>query len=164
MFCLATFCQLLSMSLWTCQFLLTRLFVVTVGECVTVVVLQRYPDLSGSQDILRATTGQLWRLELQWDSSALEERCPDYWEARLPEAGVQWGMVSPQDIGILLLSWRAATAEFCSAPLRGILAELYASSAAQDVSSANSLLGEAPCRNVAISSCPGESAGLAQPP
>ena len=73
------------------------------GECGIVVVLG-YPDLLGSQDILRAAIEQLWRLELQWDSSALEERCPDYQEARLPEAGVQWGMVSLQDIGILLLS------------------------------------------------------------
>ena len=48
-----------------------------LGECGTVVVLG-YPDLSGSQDILRAAIGQLWRLELQWDSSDLEERCSDY--------------------------------------------------------------------------------------
>lgn len=32
---------------------------VYVGECVTAVELQRYPDLPGSQVILRATVGQL---------------------------------------------------------------------------------------------------------
>ena len=61
---------------------------------------------------------------------------PDYWEARLPDAG---GMVSSQDIRILLFSWRAATAEFCS-----VLAELSASSQAQDLSSVNTLLKGSP--------------------
>lgn len=72
-----------------------------VGECVTV-VLQECPDLSGSRDRAtkgqhqggRAAIGQLWRLELLWDSSAQEERCHDHQEARLPEAGVLLGMVS----------------------------------------------------------------------
>lgn len=53
------------------------------------------------------------RTALDMDSSALEESCPDYWEVRLPEAQVPWGMVSLQDTVILLLSWRAAIAEFC---------------------------------------------------
>ena len=79
----------------------------SVGECVCYI-----------QDILRATIGQLWKLDPQWDSSALEEKCPDYQEARLPEAGVWWGMVSLQDIEILLFSWRDATAELCSVLVR----------------------------------------------
>ena len=36
-----------------------------VGECVTAVVLQRHSELWGSQNILRTTIEQLWRLELQ---------------------------------------------------------------------------------------------------
>ena len=32
-----------------------------VGECITIVVLQRYLDLLGSQAIFRAAIGQVWR-------------------------------------------------------------------------------------------------------
>lgn len=38
-------------------------------------------------------------------------------KARLPEAGVQWGMISPQDIAILLFSWRAERLQLSSALL-----------------------------------------------
>lgn len=57
-----------------------------VGECVTVVVLQRHPDY--------------WEvrlnLEPESDSSSLEDRWPDYLEVRLPEAGMGLAMVSPK--------------------------------------------------------------------
>ena len=41
-----------------------------------------------------------------------------YQEARLPEVGMQWEMVSPGDIVILFISCRAPTAELYSVPLR----------------------------------------------
>lgn len=34
---------------------------VHIGECVTVIELQRYPDLLGSQATLRAAIAKLWR-------------------------------------------------------------------------------------------------------
>ena len=64
---------------------------VYVGEWVTVVVLQRCPDLSGSQAILRATRGQLWRLEPHrtaqpWRKGVLTIGKPGYLK-------LQWGIV-----------------------------------------------------------------------
>lgn len=67
----------------------------------TALELQRYPCLSGSQAILTAanrTTQPCGKVSLH------------YWEARLPEVGLCCGIVSLQDMAILLF-WRAATAE-----------------------------------------------------
>ena len=71
----------------------------------------RVAEMSGSQVIIRAAIGQLQRGG-NFNRTALEAGATigqpspggkmSYREARLLEAGVQWGMVSLQDIAILL--------------------------------------------------------------
>ena len=65
------------------------------------------PQWASSRGWSRNRTSQLWG-----------EGVLTYGKARLPDAALRWGMVSPQDITILPFSWRSATAERCSVLLR----------------------------------------------
>lgn len=72
-----------------------------VGLWSVTALEERYPDLSGSQDVPQTVKGELWR-----------ERRPDLMGGwAIPEAERKWETFPLQDIAFLLLSKRDITAE-----------------------------------------------------
>ena len=66
----------------------------------------------------RAIIGQLWRGRAAIGQPVLKDRCPDYGDARLPGAGVQWGDGLSTLYSNPALLLENATAELCSVSLR----------------------------------------------